>query len=92
MLTMDQFSEIITLRNKGISQAEIAKQLGVSRRSIIRYLKTGQIPCYKRVIKSNRQDPMEGFYDLAKNKIESAGEFFYDDYQAHGESCKTNES
>lgn len=76
---MDEFSKIITLRNQGYSQEDIAKILCVSRRSVIRYLKTGQIPCYKRANKSNRKDPMANFYELAKIKIELSGDLLLED-------------
>ena len=66
---MTDFKQIIQLRNSGKTQDEIAQQLGISRRSIIRYLKEGKIPTYQRKEKSNRQDPMANFYDLVKSKL-----------------------
>ncbi|RLA63085.1 MAG: IS21 family transposase, partial [Epsilonproteobacteria bacterium] len=64
------FKQIIQLRNKGKSQQEIANAIGVSRRSVIRYLKDGHIPQYSRKTKSNRIDPMLEFYDEVKAKLE----------------------
>ena len=69
MISMTDFKQIIQLRNSGKTQDEIAQQLGISRRSIIRYLKEGKIPTYQRKEKSNRQDPMANFYDLVKSKL-----------------------
>ena len=57
MISMTDFKQIIQLRNKGKSQQEIANSLGISRRSVIRYLKNGKIPQYSRRTKSNRIDP-----------------------------------
>ena len=70
MISMSEYKQIIQLRNKGKTQQEIASIVGVSRRSVIRYLKDGKIPSYSRVTKSNRQDPMSEFYDLVKEKLE----------------------
>ena len=69
MISMSDFKQIIALRNRGKTQQEIANSLGISRRSVIRYLKEGQIPQYKRFTKSNRKDPLEGLYDLIKEKL-----------------------
>ena len=68
---MTDYQKIVQLRNSGKTQAEIADQLGISRRSVIRYLKQGKIPKYSRPNKSNRPDPMENFYQIASDKIES---------------------
>ncbi|MBC8552283.1 MAG: IS21 family transposase [Candidatus Brocadiales bacterium] len=67
---MTDFKQIIQLRNKGKTQQEIADKLGVSRRSVIRYLKDGKIPHYSRETKSNRIDPMVNFYEDAKEKLQ----------------------
>ncbi len=71
MIKMTDYQQIVQLRNKGKTQVEIAKTLGISRRSVIRYLKQGKIPKYSRANKSCRVDPMEDFYQLANEKIES---------------------
>lgn len=70
MISMTDFKQIIQLRNKGKSQQEIANAIGVSRRSVIRYLKDGHIPQYSRKTKSNRIDPLLDFYDEVKAKLE----------------------
>jgi transposase len=72
MIAMTDFQQIVQLRNEGNTQEEIANRLGISRRSVIRYLKDGKIPVYKRDTTANKPDPMKGFYDLAKQKLESA--------------------
>ena len=66
MISMSDYKQIIQLRNKGNTQEEIASITGVSRRSVIRYLKDGKIPSYSRVTKSNRHDPMTDFLSLVK--------------------------
>lgn len=66
---MTDFKEIVKLRNQGKSQEDIANLLGLSRRTIIRYLQSGKIPKYNRTNKSNRQDPMADFMVLAMEKI-----------------------
>ena len=66
---MTEFQKIIQLRNEGKTQEEIASIVGISKRSVIRYLKLGKIPKYSRKTKSNRPDPMKEFYDLAEEKV-----------------------
>ena len=68
---MTDFKQIIVLRNEGKSQDDIAKQLGISRRSVIRYLKSGKIPVYKREVGATRIDPMVNFFDDAKKSLET---------------------
>ncbi|MCK5884440.1 MAG: IS21 family transposase [Bacteriovoracaceae bacterium] len=70
MISMTDYKLIIQLRNKGKSQDEIAKAIGISRRTVIRYLKDGHIPQYSREKPSNRADPMVGFYQMVKEKLE----------------------
>lgn len=69
MISMDDFKKIIQLRNEGKTQEEIAQTLGISRRSVIRYLKNGKIPQYSRAFKSNKIDPLTDFYDLVQEKL-----------------------
>lgn len=69
MISMNDFKIIIKLRNEGKSQSEIASYLGISRRSVIRYLKSGKIPQYKREAGPTRIDPMINFLDLAEAKL-----------------------
>lgn len=66
---MTTFNEIIRLRNKSKTQDEIAQILGISRRSVIRYLKNGKIPVYQREKKSNRPDVFSEYKDLIEKKI-----------------------
>jgi transposase len=70
MISMTDYKQIIQLRNKGNSQEDIAKAIGISRRTVIRYLKDGNIPQYSRKNPSNRTDPMNGFYQIVKEKLE----------------------
>lgn len=66
---MSSYTEIIKLRNAGKTQEQIAEILGISRRSIIRYLATGKIPVYKRANKATRVDPLLDFIDIAREKL-----------------------
>ncbi len=70
MISMTDYKQIIQLRNKGQSQEDIALILGISRRTVIRYLKDGKIPSYSRKNKSNKIDPLKGFYEIVKEKLE----------------------
>jgi transposase len=70
MISMTDFQQIIQLRNKGKTQEEIAHKLGISRRSVIRYLKEGKIPQYSRSTKSNRVDPLIDFFSIVQEKLE----------------------
>lgn len=70
MISMTTFSQIIALRNKGLTQDEIAKTLGISRRSVIRYLKNGSIPVYSRNLTATRVSPLENYFDEVKSKLE----------------------
>lgn len=67
---MSDYKQIIQLRNKGKTQQEIANILGISRRSVIRYLQEGKIPQYSRARKSNRIDPMIDYHEEVKSKLE----------------------
>jgi transposase len=69
MLSMDEFKQIIKLRNKGQSQKEIANRLGVSERTVRNYLKNGKIPVYQRN-KPTRGDNFEQFVDEIEKKLE----------------------
>lgn len=70
MISMTDFKQIIILRNEGKSQQDIAIQLGISRRSVIRYLKSGKIPTYKRANGATRINPMLNFLDEAQSCLE----------------------
>lgn len=72
MITMTEFKQIVQLRNEGKTQQEIAELLGISRRSVIRYLKNGSIPVYSREKKATRPDPMEDFYGLVEEKLSAS--------------------
>lgn len=66
MIKMTDFREIIRLRNQGFNQEDIAQRIGISRRSVIRYLKTGKIPKYERT-KSTKVDFMIEYQERARN-------------------------
>jgi predicted transcriptional regulator len=69
MISMSDFKQLIQLRNSGKTQDEISKILGISRRSVVRYLKDGKIPIYSRENKSNRTDPIKSFLQEVKDKL-----------------------
>lgn len=69
MISMVEFEQIVKLRNEGKSQREIAELLGISRRSVGRYLKSGKVPKYERATKSNKIDPFVGFETIAEEKL-----------------------
>lgn len=71
MISMVEFEQIVKFRNEGKTQGEIANLLGISRKSVGRYLKSGKIPKYERITKSNRIDPFIGFEALAEEKIKA---------------------
>ncbi len=66
---MTDYQQIIILRNEGKTQEEIANKLGISRRSVIRYLKAGKIPVYSREIAVTRPDPLVNYFLIAEEKI-----------------------
>lgn len=57
---MTDFQEIIKLRNNGYKQKDIARAIGISLRTVQRYLSTGKIPVYKRT-KPSKKDPLSNF-------------------------------
>lgn len=69
MISMTDFTQIIQLRSKGKTQQEIAEILNIGRRSVIRYLKNGQIPQYVRVTKSSRVNPLDDYHEVIKQKL-----------------------
>ena len=79
MISMLDFQQIITYRNKGKSQEEIANILGISRRSVIRYLKSGMIPVYKRTVPRSDQDLMKDYLSTAEQLIEEQREITLND-------------
>ena len=66
---MVEFEQIVKLRNQGKTQGEIAELLGISRRSVGRYLKSGKVPKYERATKSNKVDPFVGFEIIVEEKL-----------------------
>ncbi|MBU0768977.1 MAG: IS21 family transposase [Proteobacteria bacterium] len=70
---MDEFEEIMKLRNKGYTQREISEKLGRSLRTVQRYLSTGKIPVYKRDIPT-RVDPLNGFEMKVEAIVNKFGE------------------
>ena len=69
MISMVEFEQIVKLRNEGKTQREVAELLGISRRSVGRYLKSGKVPKYERATKSNKIDPFVGFEEIAEEKL-----------------------
>ena len=48
MIDMESYYQIVKLRNQGLSQKQISEELGISRKTIGRYLREGRIPHYYR--------------------------------------------
>lgn len=69
MISMNDFKHIIQLRNEGLTQEQIAKRLNLSRRTVIRYLKSGKIPDYSRSNNKPAKSPFNDFEALAAKKI-----------------------
>lgn len=44
----DRFQQVMSLRERGLTQAEIAKRVGISEKSVRAWLKRGTAPTYKR--------------------------------------------
>ena len=70
MISMPEYEEIIKLRNKGFTQEEIAVLVGISLRTVSRYLASGKIPVYKRV-KPTKTDPFEKYKARAEEIIKN---------------------
>lgn len=66
---MNEYKKIVTLRNGGMTQEGIAAFLGISRRTVIRYLNNGDVPHYQRS-KSTKPDPLDGMLDLLTSTLE----------------------
>jgi len=62
MLAKDQWMEIHVLKAQGLSLRQIAKQLGVSRNTVTRYLASEDVPRYKqREPRSTKLEPFHGY-------------------------------
>ena len=70
MITMTEYQDIVRLRNSGKTHQEIANLVGISTRSVSRYLKQGKIPKYQREKLATRPDPLEGFYEIVNEQLE----------------------
>lgn len=69
MIRMVEYKEIIRLRNIGMSQKAISSQLGISRRTVGRYLRSGEIPHYRRC-STTKVDPFVGFEEVVKDHLD----------------------
>ena len=74
MLKMTDYKEIVSLRNKGYSQIEIAKMLSISRKTIGNYLREGEIPVYTRK-RRTKKDPFEGYEQRVKELLLESAKF-----------------
>jgi transcriptional regulator with XRE-family HTH domain len=57
MILMTDFKKIVQLRNEGKTQKEIGVELGLTEKTVRKYLKSGSIPSYTRTV-STRPDPL----------------------------------
>lgn len=71
MISMDEFKCILKYRSEGKTQQQIADKMGLSRKTIGRYLKEGKIPEYNRE-KPTKVDPLDGFYQIVEELITQA--------------------
>ncbi len=68
MINMGDYTEIIKLRNRDKTQDEISAQLGISRKTVGRYLRSGEVPIYMREAKT-KEDPFLEFEQKAKELL-----------------------
>ena len=68
----DRFQQVVSLRTQGVKQADIAKRVGISERTVRKWLKAGALPSYRRPNRRSIFDPYaayvldrwkEGVYD-----------------------------
>ena len=70
MINMGHYKEIIRLRNGGETQEEIAQELGLSCKTVGRYLRRGEVPIYVRN-RSTKTDPFIGHEEATKELLET---------------------
>ena len=61
MLSMYKFNEIRNLSKQGHTYSEIARRLGIERRTVSKYLKSNTPPQYKPRVTSGKKDLLEDF-------------------------------
>lgn len=69
VLKVEEFEKMISLRNNGNTQEKIAEKIGHSRRTVIRYLKKGKMPKYKKRVKPTKTDPFLKFKERAEKLL-----------------------
>lgn len=60
MLTKDRWMDIFTLARQGYSQRSIAKRLGLNRRTVAKYMRTGEFPRNKKMKRHSKLKPYHG--------------------------------
>jgi transposase len=72
VISMDQFRKVKKLGCKGNSQSEIARELGLNRKTVAKYLKQKDPPKYKARCQPTRQSPISGFEKQIELALERA--------------------
>lgn len=74
MLSMYRFEQVRQLADAGMSRTAIAKQLGVDRKTVAKYLSSNAPPRYKPRDRPTRVDPFAPFEATARAAIEAVRE------------------
>jgi transposase len=54
-----EWAQVRTLAAEGLSQREIARRLGINRRTVVRLARCDEPPCYRRPVLGSQLDPLE---------------------------------
>ena len=73
MITKEKYMEIWSLHKQGLSQSTIARKLGMSRNTVSKYLKSGEMPEAKTPEMHSKLEP---FYQMIQDWLSE------DNYQA----------
>jgi transposase len=57
----DRFQQVVSLRTRGMKQADIAKRVGISERTVRKWLKAGALPSYRRPNRRSVFDPYAAY-------------------------------
>ena len=74
MVTSYMFQRVRELRRKGLTRAAIARELGVDRKTVSKYLNSNMPPKYGPRKKGTRGDPFHGFEPRARFLLKEAPE------------------
>jgi len=54
-----EWAQVRALVADGVSEREIARRLGINRRTVARLARSDQPPCYRRTARGSQLDPLE---------------------------------